>query len=254
MLITRQITRELIIEKLLSLIDLPIIEHLLTIDEQNDIEYCEAIQSFDCMLVSNLNSLSLSDSASGVFNKANIKQINKSLECLEQSFDMKRCDERDEWRKSALDVLDFIDWQKNLSDKNCQSKSSDKALALVLMKDIELYNLVYNHYKSKKSHFLHDSFQPLFANILTFIKKSHYSKALEILNLASLLLLKQTQAELKRLLKFMYLTANSSYAPRLCEEVNNHKKLYFKILFSLLDFFLLGKNLFFNFKNSFQFF
>lgn len=224
LLLTRQITRELIIEKLLSLIDMPIIEHLLAIDEQNDIEYCEAIQSFDCMLVSNLNSLSLSDCDSGIFNKANIKQINKSLQCLEQSFDVKRCDEKDEWRKSTLDVLDFIDWQKNLSDKNY--KTSDKALTLVLMKDIELYNLVYNHYKSKKSHFLHDSFQPLFANILIFIKKSHYSKALEILNLASLLLLKQTQAELKRLLKFMYLTANSSCAPRLCEEVSPNKLIY----------------------------
>ena len=35
---TRQITRELIIEKLLSLIDLPIIEHLLTIDEKHDVD------------------------------------------------------------------------------------------------------------------------------------------------------------------------------------------------------------------------
>ena len=56
LLSTRQITRELIIEKLLSLIDLPIIEHLLLIDERNDIEYCEALQKFDTLLTSsNLN-------------------------------------------------------------------------------------------------------------------------------------------------------------------------------------------------------
>jgi hypothetical protein len=59
LLMTRQITRELIIEKLLSLIDLPVIEHLLLIDERNDIEYCQALQKFDCLLntrsTSNLN-------------------------------------------------------------------------------------------------------------------------------------------------------------------------------------------------------
>ncbi|RNA25771.1 hypothetical protein BpHYR1_006191 [Brachionus plicatilis] len=205
---------------MLSLIDLPIIEHLLTIDEQNDVEYCEAIQSFDAMLINNMNSLNLNESMDGVFNKSNIKYINKSLDCLAQSFDMKQCDAKDEWRKSVLEVLEFIDWHKSLCNKN-QPKINDRDLSLVLMRDIELYNLVFNYYTSKKSHFLHDSFQPLFSNILIFIKKSHYSKALEILNLASLLLLKQTQAELKRLLKFMYLTANSSHAPRLCEEVSS---------------------------------
>ena len=64
-----------------------------------------------------------------------------------------------------------------------------------------------------------DSFQPLFSNILVFIKKNHYSKALEILNLGTLLLLKQTQAEIKRLLKFLYLTAHSTHAPRLSDTV-----------------------------------
>ncbi len=75
LLITRQITRELIIEKLLSLIDLPIIEHLLLIDERNDIEYCEALRKFDNLL---LNPYATSSSSS----KTNLLQnssLNKSV-------------------------------------------------------------------------------------------------------------------------------------------------------------------------------
>ena len=90
------------------------------------------------------------------------------------------------------------------------------------MKDSDLYSLLYDYYQQRHRNsffFLDDSFQPLFANILGFIRKSHYNKALEILNLGTLLLLKQTQAELKRLLKFLYLTANSSHSPKLCNEV-----------------------------------
>ncbi|CAF0712157.1 unnamed protein product [Brachionus calyciflorus] len=242
LLLTRTITRELIIEKLLSLIDLPIIEHLLTIDEHNDIEYCEALQSFDNAIANNLNSLNLnsdiqtatttaSTDLNKLFNKTSLNYINKSLECLNQTYDLARCDLRDEWRRSALEVLEFIDWQKYQSKSvpNTPSKHqpliNDKNLVLLLMKDLELYNIIKDYYSLKQKsshHFLHDSFQPLFTNILIFIKKSHYTKALEILNLGTLLLLKQTQAELKRLLKFLYLTANSSHAPRLCDEKPNN--------------------------------
>lgn len=56
---TRQITRELIIEKLLSLIDLPIIEHLLTIDEKHDVVYCEALEHFETV-IHNMSNLKLS--------------------------------------------------------------------------------------------------------------------------------------------------------------------------------------------------
>ena len=319
LLSTRQITRELIIEKLLSLIDLPIIEHLLLIDERNDIEYCEALQKFDTLLTSsNLNQnkailKSNNDSTTNLTGNANqadsennkkasstsettastskntkhelnVNQINKllsksslnliqrSLAILEQAYDFSKCEADGEWRKSALDCLEFIDWEK-LIDKNGISTASkskdasshitkiepstsataaliksalhtnpssasssssgsnsnmDKNLLLVLMKDIELYTLLKDYYlqRQKNSYFfLDDSFQPLFTNILNFIRKSHYSKAIEILNLGTLLLLKQTQAELKRLLIFLYLTANSSFAPRLCNEKTNNSIL-----------------------------
>lgn len=50
-------------------------------------------------------------------------------------------------------------------------------------------------------------------------------KALETVNYGTLLLLKQTQAELKRLLKFLYLTANFTSAPRLAENKQNNSIL-----------------------------
>lgn len=81
-----------------------------------------------------------------------------------------------------------------------------------------------------------ESFQPLFSNIIGFIKKNLYSKALEILNLGTLLLLKQTQAELKRLLKFLYLTAVSTHAPRLSDLVLNWLFLIKMILILNSDF------------------
>ena len=89
--------------------------------------------------------------------------------------------------------------------------------------DIELYNLIKEYYKSvhysNRNTFLDDSFQPLFAQILLFLRQTHYSKALEALNLGTLLLADETQAEFKRILKFLYLTANTSIAPRLSENV-----------------------------------
>lgn len=152
--------------------------------------------------------------------------MQKSLGCLIQTYDLSKCDSKDEWRKGALECLEFIDWEKCVKETNNNINSSqlinDKNLVLVLMKDSELYDLIKEYYNQKQKnsfYFLDDSFQPLFSNILIFIKKSHYTKALEILNLGTLLLLKQTQAELKRLLKFLYLTAYSTHAPRLCEEV-----------------------------------
>ena len=48
---TRQITHELIIEKLLSLIDLPIIEYLLMIDEKHDVEYSEALERLEMVVL-----------------------------------------------------------------------------------------------------------------------------------------------------------------------------------------------------------
>ncbi len=83
---------------------------------------------------------------------------------------------------------------------------------------IDMYNLIKEYYKNRNQ-FLDDSFQPLFTHILLFLRQTHYNKALEALNLGTLLLLEQTQAELKRLLKFLYLTANTSTAPRLSENV-----------------------------------
>jgi hypothetical protein len=91
------------------------------------------------------------------------------------------------------------------------------------MSDIELYNLIKEYYKSvdylNRNTFLDDSFQPLFAQILLFLRQTHYNKALDVLNLGTLLLNEETQAEFKRLLKFLYLTANTSIAPRLSEKV-----------------------------------
>jgi hypothetical protein len=126
---TRQITRELIIEKLLSLIDLPVIEHLLLIDERNDIEYCQALQKFDCLLstcsttnVNSINKISMSKSNSDfsikshdnkfenlkslassvklegnnqlnkLLSKSSLNIIQKSLAILNQKFDTTKCE------------------------------------------------------------------------------------------------------------------------------------------------------------------
>lgn len=111
------------------------------------------------------------------------------------------------------------------------------------MKDIELYNLIKDYYVNRQrlNHFFLDSsFQPLFVNILTFIRKSHYSKALDILNLSTLLLSRHSQAELKRLLRFLYLTANSTHAPRLCETKPNNSILLNDFASCLISHKLIG--------------
>jgi len=50
LLLTRQITREIVIERLLSIIDLPVIEQLLVIDESNDIDYKDLMGRIECKL------------------------------------------------------------------------------------------------------------------------------------------------------------------------------------------------------------
>ena len=135
--------------------------------------------------------------------------------------------------------MDFIDWQKLCPQQqpesaqnekgmvgSIQNLTKDKTLALVLKTDTEIYNLIKDYYTQHQfKSFLDDSFDSLFTNILILLRKSHYNKALEILNLGTLLLLKQNRAELKRLLKFLYLTANSIHAPRICESKPNNSIL-----------------------------
>lgn len=53
LLLTRQITREIVIERLLSIIDLPVIEQLLVIDESNDIDYRDLMERIDSKLTDN---------------------------------------------------------------------------------------------------------------------------------------------------------------------------------------------------------
>ena len=125
-----------------------------------------------------------------------------------------------------MEVLEFLDWERvwiqQLKEKDDAryTPSFDKCVAIVLMSDIELYNLIKDFYVVKRNGFLPESFTVLFDNILSFLRQSGYKKALEILNLGSLLLSKHVQAELKRLLKFLFLTANSIHAPRLNESVS----------------------------------
>ena len=144
--------------------------------------------------------------------------------------DLNFCCSKDEWRKSGIECLEFLDWERIWYSQHKENKPIDKSNSsrslnenssqLALMKDIDIYNLIREYYTQRRFYFLDDSFQPLFANILVFLRNSNYSKALDALNLGTLLLLKQTQAEIKRLLKFLYLTANSTQAPRLVENVN----------------------------------
>ena len=132
-----------------------------------------------------------------------------------------------------MDCLEFIDWSRQCVNpqlknssifvaKNSLTNEVNNATSpahLSTLTDIELYQLIKEFYSQRRNCFLDDSFQPLFTNILLFLRNTQYSTALETLNLGTLLLLKQTQAELKRLLKFLYITANSPYAPRLTENV-----------------------------------
>lgn len=110
-----------------------------------------------------------------------------------------------EWRNAAQDCLKFL--------------PCNQSTPLMDLSDLKLYETIKSWYLNRAQHkiqlFLANSFDSLLTNVLQLIRKGLYARALEILNLGSLLLLKQTQAELKRLLKFLYLTANSTYAPKL---------------------------------------
>ena len=92
--------------------------------------------------------------------------------------------------------MDFIDWQKWCPQQQSESAQNekgmvgsiqnlnkDKTLALVLKTDAEIYNLIKDHYTQHQfKSFPDDSFDSLFTNILILLRKSHYNKALEILN------------------------------------------------------------------------
>ncbi len=101
----------------------------------------------------------------------------------------------------------------------------NKAPGHTHLPDLDLYSLVLATYTSRRTSLLTDSLQPLFPHVLAFLRASHYLKALETLNYASLLLPRAAQAELKRLLKFLYLTANFSQAPKLMADKQNNSVL-----------------------------
>ena len=75
-LITRQLTKELVVEKLLSLIDLPIVEKLLTFDYKTDIEYLKALEKTP---------------VSGSKKSASNSQI-PALSILNETYDLAKCE------------------------------------------------------------------------------------------------------------------------------------------------------------------
>ena len=132
-----------------------------------------------------------------------------------------------------------------LFDSACQASKSTRSIGhqsqkLAQMSELELYHTIKDYYAQRRHCFLDDSFQHLFAHILTFLRNSQYMKALETLNLGTLLLPKQIQAELKRLLKFLYLTANFTSAPRLAENKQNNSILLNHFAGCLFDAKLMG--------------
>ena len=102
-----------------------------------------------------------------------------------------------------MDCIEFIKFDKKLKETS----------------DMDLYVHIREYY-SKKC-FFSDIYTPLFTNILILLKHSNYTTALETLNLGTLLLSLNVQAELKRLLKFLYLTSNNTSAPKLNDKVRN---------------------------------
>ena len=241
----KQIKRELIVEKLLNLIDLPLIENLLLIDHPTEPVESESTKDTNINLANSRPTSIRSKSTSSL--------ETASLSILNQTYDLTRCDSKEEWRKSAIDCLQYLEWEKIWNQMHLEkqdtidSKTSNNSKysivnalynpltphkpfvkqqlpRLSFLNDIDLYNLIREYYKNShyanRNHFLDDSFQPLFAQILLFLRQTHYNKALEALNLGTLLLLEKTQAEFKRLLKFLYLTANTSTAPRLSDNVS----------------------------------
>jgi len=171
----QRITREVILEKLLMLIDLPIIEYFLETDHNENYK-----------------------------KELDIKSNDPSLTILHQIFDLSRCELNEEWRQSALDCIEFIKFEKKLKETS----------------DMDLYVHIREYY-SKKC-FFSDIYTPLFTQILILLKHSNYTTALETLNLGTLLLSLNVQAELKRLLKFLYLTSNNTSSPKLNDKKPNH--------------------------------
>jgi hypothetical protein len=187
-----RVTREVILEKLLTLIDLPVLEYFL---ENN--------------------------------NEINRKELNtdtdpSSLLILDQIFDVTKSDANEEWKLSAHSCLDYID---SINKENYK-----------LYTDADLYELVRESY-SKRT-FFNILFMPLFSNILLLIRHGFYNKALDTMNLGTLLLSKSTQAELKKFLKFLYLTSNNTSAPRLSNEVKFKKISFIIFIFFFVFFFL----------------
>lgn len=225
---------------------MPLIENLLLIDQPNEAQETNSAKE-------------VSHSINAARSKSTSSLETASLSILNQTYDLTRCDSKEEWRKSAIDCLQYLEWEKVWHQMQLEKDSVDSHLAtsssktnskysivnalynpltphkpftklqsllprLQTLSDMDLYNLIREYYKNSYSanreHFLDDSFQPLFQQILLFLRQTHYNKALEALNLGTLLLMEKTQAEFKRLLKFLYLTANTSTSPRLCDKVS----------------------------------
>jgi hypothetical protein len=92
----KQITHELVIEKLLSMIDLPLLENLLFIDEKNDIEYLSLLDSEESTMIETRNQQDLKQQHNC---KSSISKINSSanyvhrvLSILNQVYDLSKCD------------------------------------------------------------------------------------------------------------------------------------------------------------------
>ncbi len=82
--LTARITRELVIEHLLSLIDLPVVEHLLQIDEQNHLE--DLFVAADLVRRSVPVSRSTQDTP-----KSSSLSSNNTLHILTETYDLSRC-------------------------------------------------------------------------------------------------------------------------------------------------------------------
>ena len=107
MLLLRRITRELVVERLLTLIDLPVIEKLLIIDERNDIEYREQLDGSNANAA--IKESNTVDENSNIlfdldFTMKSVSSVNpnkspslisltqRSLAILNQTFDLYKCD------------------------------------------------------------------------------------------------------------------------------------------------------------------
>ncbi len=90
LLLTRQITRQLVVERLLGLIELPVIEPLLAVSEP------EARQVKGASDENQQTALAT-------------HRAERALAILSLTCDLSKCDTASEWRQSALDVLEFLE-------------------------------------------------------------------------------------------------------------------------------------------------